>query len=573
MPKYFKRLNHIARSNRNINGIPSPDRGGDNCVKTIMKAVLEGKDEKHNQILELDKYFEYKEDFDDDVFDLLRGKRPIWETMYLPQDKKRIICKNYFVVLKRYNSFTPALPRPLQCKDQSRGGGYFLRWQGKGIAIDPGFNFIQNLDVIGLSIGNIDAIILTHGHNDHYIDIDPILTLIYEHNDLYANRKSGAANYVVGNYEEAIQFFRKGLEINYSDAICKDGILACHHKNAEMIVEIASTFKEECKNYRQRDMSEAEIDEAITKLIRNYEKSTGNIYNEKETDKLVSYLKGDDEKINEKLLATDKFNEINHKLEAEYEILKKFSPKRIDLILGRSGEKTITSITPLKMDQIRNVYLLNPGKSISLNEYHIEIHAIPAKHWDFYGKSHCVGLRFTLSDCSNGKASFQFGITGDTGYYFTSDSIGNLIAPSDIYEEYINCCFLVAHIGSIYEEEFEWLNDHNYKHLYEKHLGILGLIKLACELRSELLKLVIIGEYGEEMKHIRTKLTKVLNTNTAFGGNPVFRSGDIGLVIRLDYNSEFTPSLDILVDKYTDAISYSVVKENVSSGGILYESP
>jgi ribonuclease BN (tRNA processing enzyme) len=93
---------------------------------------------------------------------------------------------NKFVVLRRWQSFNPIIPRP-HGADLARahvpGGGYFLVWNNKGIAIDPGFNFIQNLYDEGFSIEDIDAVIITHAHIDHDNELSNILTLLFEWNE------------------------------------------------------------------------------------------------------------------------------------------------------------------------------------------------------------------------------------------------------------------------------------------------------------------------------------------------------------------------------------------------------
>ena len=81
--------------------------------------------------------------------------------------------KDHFCVLRRWNSYTPKLPG-----SEGRGGGYLLRWNGKGIIIDPGFNFLENLDDWGYSLQDIDAIFLTHSHIDHTDSLDSILMML-----------------------------------------------------------------------------------------------------------------------------------------------------------------------------------------------------------------------------------------------------------------------------------------------------------------------------------------------------------------------------------------------------------
>lgn len=84
----------------------------------------------------------------------------------------------YFYILQRWSSINPALPRPSTFK--MKGGGYFLIFKGKGIAIDPGLNFVENLYSEGFSIADIDYVVVTHDHIDHTADIDTILALHYK---------------------------------------------------------------------------------------------------------------------------------------------------------------------------------------------------------------------------------------------------------------------------------------------------------------------------------------------------------------------------------------------------------
>lgn len=56
-------------------------------------------------------------------------------------------------------------------------------WGGKGVVIDPGFDFIKNFQNAGFNISCIHAIIITHSHLDHYANFEPLLTLFYEYND------------------------------------------------------------------------------------------------------------------------------------------------------------------------------------------------------------------------------------------------------------------------------------------------------------------------------------------------------------------------------------------------------
>lgn len=77
---------------------------------------------------------------------------------------------NFLVVLKSMSSSSPWIYGYSTNKEYS-GGGFFLRWHGFGIAIDPGYNFSTNLHRFGYSILDIDIVIVTHNHIDHNHDI------------------------------------------------------------------------------------------------------------------------------------------------------------------------------------------------------------------------------------------------------------------------------------------------------------------------------------------------------------------------------------------------------------------
>lgn len=85
----------------------------------------------------------------------------------------------YLEVLRKWNSFTPIIVEDYYA---SKGGGYFVKVRGKGIVIDPGFNFIDNFKRQSHKFHEIDYILVSHAHNDHTADLESILTLLYLHN-------------------------------------------------------------------------------------------------------------------------------------------------------------------------------------------------------------------------------------------------------------------------------------------------------------------------------------------------------------------------------------------------------
>ncbi len=99
-------------------------------------------------------------------------------------DKVETETKGVLSVLRRWNSFTPALSSSIK---QSKGGGYFLYFSFKGkpfgIVIDPGYDFLENFFSQGFKIGDINMILVSHAHPDHTNDLPSILSLFHEMNN------------------------------------------------------------------------------------------------------------------------------------------------------------------------------------------------------------------------------------------------------------------------------------------------------------------------------------------------------------------------------------------------------
>lgn len=97
-------------------------------------------------------------------------------------------ANDMLLVLRDWNSFSPILRRELRGQDgpgpdQRLGGGYLLVWKGHGIVIDPGVDFVTQLYRKGLSIADVDTIIITHCHLDHIRDVESLVDLNYRYNE------------------------------------------------------------------------------------------------------------------------------------------------------------------------------------------------------------------------------------------------------------------------------------------------------------------------------------------------------------------------------------------------------
>jgi ribonuclease BN (tRNA processing enzyme) len=81
-------------------------------------------------------------------------------------------------------------------EDRTSGGGYFLRWGGTGMVIDPGLDFLENFRNMGFHYGEIDAAVVSHNHTDHNFDLRALDDVMYELNSAARRlRGSGVRSY------------------------------------------------------------------------------------------------------------------------------------------------------------------------------------------------------------------------------------------------------------------------------------------------------------------------------------------------------------------------------------------
>ena len=89
----------------------------------------------------------------------------------------------FLIACRRWNSWTPALPRS-DSIHQNTGGGYFLSDGLSSLAIDPGYGFLDMLyKVHGITVMDIDAILITHDHPDHSAELQNIMGLRFVYKD------------------------------------------------------------------------------------------------------------------------------------------------------------------------------------------------------------------------------------------------------------------------------------------------------------------------------------------------------------------------------------------------------
>lgn len=143
------------------------------CEDEISRAA-----EELDKMGETDYQFKF-EDADYTIQMHINKGRTMYGAYKMHHEGKDFKLKNrsFMIILKGYSSSTPFFYPALRERFHNipiKGGGIYIKWNGTGIAIDPGINFVENLHIAGLSIDDIDIIIVTHNHIDHNGDLATI---------------------------------------------------------------------------------------------------------------------------------------------------------------------------------------------------------------------------------------------------------------------------------------------------------------------------------------------------------------------------------------------------------------
>jgi len=240
----------------------------------------------------------------------------------------------------------------------------------------------------------------------------------------------------------------------------------------------------------------------------------------------------------------DLIYQINKRYE-KYKNEQKRNKKRVSLCLSQGAYNKFSTYTidPDWQKQLKDVIILEnlPDKKWKLDDYGLTISAIPTLHMDLGGVKG-IGLKIEINGNGGGKkAEFKNLCLG-----FTSDT------PWDekIKQAFKKCDLLCIHLGSIKYEEIGYTDD-RYKEGKEReipekekqkkfeeisaksnHLLFFGTKDIIASCANKKNDLVIVGEFGEELKYgLRTELCKKLSaeSGTCF-------PCDIGLYIAIEKN-------------------------------------
>lgn len=114
------------------------------------------------------------------------------QEMYVNSYRKAKDSYNYqnkLVMLKGFSSSTPLLLNHTFNTNAYSGGGFYFKWNGTGIVMDPGYHFIDNLHACGLNVLDVDIVIITHEHIDHNNDMRLLDDLHYNASKIYYDNK------------------------------------------------------------------------------------------------------------------------------------------------------------------------------------------------------------------------------------------------------------------------------------------------------------------------------------------------------------------------------------------------
>ena len=210
-------------------------------------------------------------------------------------------------------------------------------------------------------------------------------------------------------------------------------------------------------------------------------------------------------------------------LEAIFSVLYKLNKANIrheiDLVISEGVQIKYSRLLTI-MDEFVHNQILQQGKrldpkDISGKEYDLEIVATKTDHNEEPWMKNNTGFGLVLSLIRDGENPFRLGLTGDTTFW------------NGIEREFNGVDLMIEHIGTYGTTE--------------GHLCEIGCLELLKRLQQPP-KLVIISEFGEELKEHRveicTQIENLANIHTMESNRIPVIAGDIGLKAKI-------PSLDI----------------------------
>ena len=85
-----------------------------------------------------------------------------------------------FICLKGFSSSTP-LFNSAAFGTECLGGGFYFRYKGHGIIVDPGIGFVSLMHKNNIFIDDVDTVIVTHSHVDHNCDVGKLSAMQHDY--------------------------------------------------------------------------------------------------------------------------------------------------------------------------------------------------------------------------------------------------------------------------------------------------------------------------------------------------------------------------------------------------------
>lgn len=153
-----------------------------NCSSRFYESIVENTSSREKSLpYELEDYF-------------LKEPQMHHYNVRMKSNSEHFALKNKLFCLKGFSSSTPTI-HSLAFESECSGGGLYINYNGIGIVIDPGLEFLNSMHKQGIYINDVDVVFITHDHLDHNADSEQISSLLYDYNK-YIVRKHKIAETV-----------------------------------------------------------------------------------------------------------------------------------------------------------------------------------------------------------------------------------------------------------------------------------------------------------------------------------------------------------------------------------------
>lgn len=163
-----------------------------------------------------------------------------------------------FICLKGFSSSTPVINSATFGRE-CLGGGFYFRYKGHGIAVDPGIGFTSLMHRNNIFIDDIDTVIVTHSHLDHNCDVGVFSALKYDYNRNKTRERSFFESFFDCSIAKPhrITWYMDEETIKSTQSILKDDVVhplsECCDGNSILLSESIKLFAIKTKHVKGSD--------------------------------------------------------------------------------------------------------------------------------------------------------------------------------------------------------------------------------------------------------------------------------------------------------------------------------